>query len=191
MSERNYYIVNAITMYRVLAAFFLLGLIITGRIDIFKWLLAFSFFTDAIDGLLARKYKVSSVLGSRIDSLADDLTVLMAVIGIIVFKPGFLQHEIVWVCSLLSLYVLQTTLSLIRYGRLSSFHTYLAKLSALLQGMFLILIFFLPQWPLALFHLAAIVTILDLAEEIVLTSILDEWKSDVKGLYWLKNEIKH
>jgi CDP-diacylglycerol--glycerol-3-phosphate 3-phosphatidyltransferase len=77
-------------------------------------------------------------------------------------------------------------MSFIRYGRISSFHTYLAKLAAILQGTFLILIFFLDDWPLTLFHVAAIVTILDLFEEIILVIILPKWESDVKGLYWRK-----
>ncbi|MGZ5189479.1 MAG: CDP-alcohol phosphatidyltransferase family protein [Flavisolibacter sp.] len=188
MFKRSYYIINAITVYRALAAFVLLGLIITGNREIFKWLLAFSFFTDAIDGLLARKYKVSSVLGSRIDSIADDLTILMAIIGLLIFEPGFVQHQLEWIISLLSLYMLQNIIAFIRYGRISSFHTYLAKLATILQGIFLILIFFLPDWPLGLFHLAAIVTILDLAEEIVLVIIIHEWKSDVKGLYWIEKK---
>jgi CDP-diacylglycerol--glycerol-3-phosphate 3-phosphatidyltransferase len=186
MYKSSYYIVNAISVYRAGAALFLLYFIIAGNIDIFRWLLAFSFFTDAIDGFLARKYKVSTVMGSRIDSIADDLTILIAIIGIFVFRPGFVQHELIWIISLLSLYALQTIMSFIRYGRISSFHTYLAKLAAILQGTFLILLFFLDDWPLTLFHVAAIVTILDLFEEIILVIILPKWESDVKGLYWRK-----
>ena len=58
MKKQSYYIINGITLYRVIAAPFLLYLVVTRQEDIFKWLLAFSFFTDAIDGFLARKYKV-------------------------------------------------------------------------------------------------------------------------------------
>lgn len=186
MYKNSYYIVNALTIYRAVAAFFLLGFIIAGHDEAFKWLLAFSFFTDAIDGVLARKYEVSSVMGSRIDSIADDLTILMAIIGVFIFKPGFMRQEIIWFILLFSLYGLQTTLSFVRYGRISSFHTYLAKLASVLQGTFLILIFFLPYWPLKLFHVAAIITMLDLVEEIVLVILLPEWKTNVKGWYWIK-----
>lgn len=190
MYRRSYYIVNAITIYRILAAFVLLHFIITLQIEVFRWLLAVSFFTDAIDGFLARKYKVTSAMGSRFDSVADDLTVLMAIIGIFVFKPDFIRHELVWVLILTGLYLIQTIAALVRYGRISSFHTYLAKCAALLQRFFLLLLFFLPEWPLLVFHIAALVTMLDLAEEIILVMLLPAWKTDVKGLYWVVNKKK-
>ncbi len=185
MHKTSYYIVNAITVYRIVAAFILLFLVIRKETDVFKWLLALSFFTDAIDGYLARKYKAVSIMGSKIDSVADDLTILVAAVGVIVLKPGFISHELTWVISLLALYLFQLIFSLIRYHRISSFHTYSAKVSAVLQGAFLILLFFVHDWPLILFHIAAIATLLNLVEEIVLVFKLPEWKSDVKGLFWL------
>ncbi|MFZ1306482.1 MAG: CDP-alcohol phosphatidyltransferase family protein, partial [Ferruginibacter sp.] len=57
--KRAWYIINGITVYRIIAAPFLLILLFTGKVDIFKWLLALSFFTDLIDGFLARKFKVT------------------------------------------------------------------------------------------------------------------------------------
>jgi phosphatidylglycerophosphate synthase len=183
-------IVNAITLYRLIASFLLFYFILINDLQVFKWLLFVSLFTDAIDGFLARKFKVTSIMGSKFDSIADDLTILMAVIGVFVFKPGFISHEKLLVIILLGLYILQTTLAIIRYGKISSFHTYLAKFAAIAQGLFLILLFFLTDWPLGLFRIAAALTILDLLEEIVLVLILTKWQTDVKGLFWvLKNKL--
>lgn len=185
MQKTSYYIINTITVYRLVAAFLLLYLVFAGREDIFKWMLAISFFTDAIDGFLARKYKVVSVMGSRIDSVADDLTILVAMIAVLVLKMDFIRHELVWIIVLLALYFIQTISALVRYGKISSFHTYTAKFAAVLQGIFLILLFFLPEPPFLLFRVMAIVTMLDIIEEIVLVAILPQWKADVKGLYWV------
>ena len=188
MHRRSYYIINGITIYRLAASLLLLYLVLLKREDIFKWLLGLSFFTDAIDGFLARKYKVVSVAGARIDSIADDLTVLMAVIGVVVLKPEFIRQELNLIIVLLVLYLLQTIMALTRYGKISSFHTYLAKIAALFQRMFFVLLFFLPQWPMLLFYVASAMTILDLVEEIILVLLLPEWKTDVKGLYWIKKK---
>lgn len=188
MHRRSYYIINGITIYRLAASLLLLYLVLLKREDIFKWILGLSFFTDAIDGFLARKYKVVSVAGARIDSIADDLTVLMAVIGVVVLKPEFIRQELNLIIVLLVLYLLQTIMALTRYGKISSFHTYLAKIAALFQGMFFVLLFFLPQWPMLLFYVASAMTILDLVEEIILVLLLPEWKTDVKGLYWIKKK---
>src|ERR1700757_1341353 len=120
MSVKKLYIVNGITFYRILAAPFLVYLILAHQVDIFKWLLLLSFFTDAIDGYLARMYKITSAFGSRIDSIADDLTIIAAIVGIYVWRPTFIFYEIIPVSILLALYLVQNTLALIRYGRLTS-----------------------------------------------------------------------
>ena len=72
-----------------------------------------------------------------------------------------------------------------KYGKVSNFHTYLAKAAAVFQGIFLILIFFLPEPPLALFYAAVIITIIDLIEEIILVLILPKWEVNVKGIFWV------
>lgn len=185
MEKTSYYIINGITLYRLFAAFILLYLIITNQYDTFKWLLVLSFFTDLVDGWLARKFKVNSKLGAIFDSIADDLTVLVAVIGLFVFKPEFIRLHYLPLVILFCVFLVQMIFALIRYRKISSFHTYLAKLAAILQGLFLILIYFLPEWPMALFYLAAGVTLLELLEEIVIIALKPKWETDVKGIYWV------
>ncbi|MGZ3945895.1 MAG: CDP-alcohol phosphatidyltransferase family protein [Mucilaginibacter sp.] len=187
---RKFYIINGITFYRMLVAPVLVYLIVAHRFDIFKWLLLLSFFTDAIDGYLARMYKITSAFGSRIDSIADDLTIIAAIVGIYVWHPTFILYEIVPVSILLILYLVQNTLALIRYKRLTSFHTYSAKIAAILQGIFMIAYFFLPYPIYWLFYLVVIFTVFDLVEEIVLILSLRIYRTNVRGLYWLKKE-KH
>lgn len=188
MHKPAYYIVNGITVYRMVAAPLLLLLIIYRQPEAFKWLLAISFLTDAIDGYLARQYKVTSVLGARLDSIADDLTIAAAIVGMLVFKPGFLREELAIVVLLLVLFAVQVVSSFLRYGKMSSFHTYSAKAAAILQGIFLLLLFFLDHPVYLLFYIAAAVTAIDLVEEIILVWMLPEWKTDVKGLYWLNRK---
>ena len=190
MYKKGFYIVNAITLYRLLAAFYLLYLVIEKQTDLFKWMLAISFFTDAIDGLLARKWKVVTEVGSRLDSIADDLTVLMAIIAMFIFKPDFVRDQLSLIILLTALYFLQLLLAFVRYGKPTSFHTYLAKGAAAMQGVFLVLLFFLSQPLVQVFYIAALFTFLDLAEEIVLVLLLPYWQTDVRGLFWLK-KIRH
>jgi CDP-diacylglycerol--glycerol-3-phosphate 3-phosphatidyltransferase len=187
--KKAWYVINGITLYRIAAAPFLLILLYYDRLEIFKWLLALSFFTDLIDGFLARKYKVTSVMGTRLDSIGDDLTILVAITGLIILKPEFIKQEKIMFILLLSLFLIQTVYALIRYGKITSFHTWLAKTAALLQGVFLLLVFFTDEPPLLLFYAAAIITLLELTEEIILVYLLPQWETNVKGLYWvLKNK---
>jgi CDP-diacylglycerol--glycerol-3-phosphate 3-phosphatidyltransferase len=86
---------------------------------------------------------------------------------------------------MLSLLFIQMLLAFIRYRKMTSFHTYIAKIAAVLQAVFIVLIFFLPEVPYWLFYTAAAFTIINLIEEIILIFLLPQWQSDVKGLYWV------
>jgi CDP-diacylglycerol--glycerol-3-phosphate 3-phosphatidyltransferase len=177
--------VNAITFYRLLAAPVLLTLLFYEQLTVFKWLLVVSFLTDAIDGYLARKYKVSSVFGSILDSVSDDLTIAVAIVGIILVNPEFLTKELMLVVVQVLLFITQICFALIRYRKISSFHTYLAKFVTIFQGIFLVLFYWLPEPIYVLFYLVSALTILDLLEEITLVLIIPKWETDIKGLYWV------
>ena len=191
VKKPSYYIINSITLYRLVSAPVLLILIFTRSIELFKGLIAFSFLTDAIDGPLARKYKVSSVFGSRLDSIADDATVIVATIAVWIIHPDFIRSEWIIIAALLALFLLQTMAALITYGKTTSFHTYLAKIAAVAQALFFILKFFAIGGALNAFYLAAIITGLQLLEEIVLILMLPEWKANVKGVLWVLRSKKH
>jgi len=185
MKSKGYYIVNAITAYRIVAAPALVILALTGNLSVFKWLLPVSFLTDLIDGTLARKLNVTSVFGSKLDSIGDDLSFVAAAVGIFAFKFDFVKSNILWIALLVGLYLFQTITALIKYGKITSYHTYLAKTAAILQGCFLIILFILPEPVYWLFYAASILTIFDIIEEIIILFYLPTWEADVKGLYWV------
>jgi len=177
--------INAITLYRIIAFPVLIGLIITKQFDVFKWLLIVSFLTDAVDGVLARKYNANSVLGAKLDSIGDDLTILAGLIGFIVAKHDFLSEQWLLFAIPFGLFIVQLCGALIRYGKISSYHTYLAKLAAILQGFFMCAMFLFQQPAYWLFYLAVFVTTIELIEEIIILIVLPEWKTNIHGLYWV------
>ena len=191
MLNRRFVIVNGITWIRVIAFPVLLLLIYLGNTAVFKWLLGICFFTDAIDGMLARKLKVASVFGTKLDSIGDDLTIVAGVLGVWYFKKDFFIEQLPLIGSMLLLFLFQIGISFMRYGRITSFHTVLAKIAAVLQGSFLILLFFTSTPLYALFYLAAIVTTMELIEEIILVFLLKTWKTNIKGLYWVLRNGPH
>ena len=60
LTFKNYNIADWFSFYRIFAAPFLLVLIWLDLQLIFTWLLLISYCTDAIDGFLARKLKITS-----------------------------------------------------------------------------------------------------------------------------------
>lgn len=185
MRPKGFYIVNAITSFRLLLSPVLVILVLYDGLYIFKWLLAIAFFTDMLDGFLARRLKVQTKFGAKLDSIADDALMIASAFAVMIEKPDFVYNNYIIIMMMVILLIIQNGLAYWRYGRMSSYHTYFAKLAMLFQGCFLILLFFLPEVPYWLFYPAAIVTLLDLSEEIVLVFILPKWKTNVKGLYWV------
>lgn len=183
MYKKSYYIVNALTAYRLVMAPVLVVLVVNNHFSLFRWLLVLSFFTDAIDGFFSRKYQVNSVFGARLDSLADDLTIAAGLVAALQCYPEFIKEQLIWIALLGGMFLLQASLALIRYGRMTSFHTRMAKWAAIAQGVFFLLLFFLDYRPYGMFYMAVAITGIDLAEEIILVLVLPQWKTDVKGLY--------
>lgn len=177
-------LVNAISFFRVLSFPVLVYLLFVGNLGVFKWLILVSFLTDAVDGFLARKFKVISILGSRLDSLGDDLTVFASFLGVLVFRQDFLAEQWLLITAMWVLFFVQLGFALGRYQKPTSFHTYGAKLAAILQGLFLCSLFFVESVWYPLFYATAAVTCLELIEEIAMVVVLPSWRADVRGLYW-------
>lgn len=175
---------NGLSLFRVVAAPILGLLIWAGEEQTFKWLITASFFTDMIDGWIARKLHQVTRLGSILDSIGDSLTIIVGVIGLVCFREGlFLEYRPV-VYSVVGLHLFQLFLSLWRYKRPSSFHTWSAKAAAMGIGVFILatLHFGFYEW---LFYVAIGLLVIDAVEESILVILIPEWKNDVKGVYWI------
>ena len=180
---KNFNIADWFSFYRIIAVPFLLLVLWLDQRLLFTWLLLISYSTDMIDGYLARKLKITSSRGSQLDSIGDQMTLIVGIIGLIVFEREFMVKNYLLIVLGLSLYAIQMTYALIKYGKTTAFHTYLAKLSAFTQGVFILwLLFFGPvYW---LFYLMILLGIIETLEEITLIFLYKKWVAGIKGLYW-------
>src|SRR6185437_15849407 len=179
MPAIKHYLINGVTYWRIVMAPLIVALAIFGQEQLFKWLLLISFLTDAVDGKLARHYHIASKRGAMLDSLGDDLTVLAGFSGLLAFHLVFVLAHIVSLSFLAITCLLQFAVAIRKYGKPTAFHTILAKIAAVLQGLFLLTFFFWPGIPLILFYTAVGVTCLQLLEETIMVTLIPEWKSDV------------
>ena len=183
LTFKNYNIADWFSFYRIFAAPFLLLLIWLDLRLFFTWLLLISYSTDAIDGYLARKLKITSPRGSQLDSFGDQVTLIVGLIGLFYFETNFIKTNLVLILIAFIPYILQMGIAYFKYGKATAFHTYLAKLSAMLQSLFILWsLFFNPEY--VLFYIMIIIGLLETFEEITLIFIYDNWASDVKGIYW-------
>jgi len=183
LTFKNYNIADWFSFYRIFAAPFLALLIYFDLRLIFTWFLLISYCTDAIDGYLARKLKITSPRGSQLDSFGDQITLIIGLIGLFYFETNFIKTNLTLIIIAFIPYIIQMLIAYIKYGKATAFHTYLAKLSAILQSVFILWsLFFSPNY--TLFYLMIIIGLLETFEEIVLIFMYDNWASDVKGAYW-------
>ncbi len=183
LTFKNFNIADWFSFYRILAAPVLLMLIWFDLRLIFTWLLLISYATDAIDGYLARKFKITSPRGSQLDSFGDQVTLIIGLLGLFYFETEFIKTNLLWIILALTPYIIQMIIAYLKYGKATAFHTYLAKLSAVVQSVFILWsLFFSPEY--SIFYVMIAIGLLETFEEITLIFMYDNWASDVKGIYW-------
>lgn len=183
LTFKNFNVADWFSFYRILAAPFLLALIWLDQRFIFTWLLLVSYSTDAIDGYLARKLKITSPRGSQLDSFGDQITLIVGLIGLFYFETDFIKTNLILILIAFVPYILQMIIAYFKYGKATAFHTYLAKLSAIMQSVFILWsLFFSPNY--TLFYIMIGIGLLETFEEITLIFMYDNWASDVKGIFW-------
>lgn len=146
----------------------------------FLVLLGLSFFSDGVDGLLARKLHQTSEFGARLDSIGDLATYASVPICACRLWPEIMLREAHFVVAVIASYMVAAVFGLLKYGRLPCYHTWGAKLSAILMGSSALLLFSdLTAWPFRLFTPFFVLTQI---EGIAITAVLPKWKADIRSV---------
>lgn len=172
---------NAITALRFIGAPVLLWLAWHGHALGFLALLGAVFMTDAADGFIARKFRLESELGAKLDSMAD--WVIYSVISIAAWWlwPELVKRELFFVTLVIVSYTVPVVWGLIKFGVFTSYHTRSVKLAAGLMGFTVIVLFAGgPVWP---FRVAAVICVVAALEEIAITTVLRKQKHDIPSLW--------
>lgn len=175
---------NLLSLFRVVATPVLVVFIVIGAEKAFSWLILIAFFTDMLDGFIARKFNQQSLIGSVLDSTGDSLTILSGIVGLGVFKGILFLPFMPLLGTVLGLHVMQLILSLWRYQKPSAFHSYAAKVSAFAIGIFILVTLFFGFYPW-LFYVTMVFLAIDALEESILVFMLPNWQTDVKGVWWI------
>ena len=178
---------NLLSAARIIAAPVLVFLAATGHETAFTWVLVPALLTDIADGLIARLFHLQSRLGALLDSVADTLLLFASIYGIAAFHPEVLRNHATVGAVVVGAWLLENLLALLRYGRLSSFHTYLSKIAGYLLGIFVGVLFVFGFHPWLLYA-AAGASVLGNCEELLLLALLPRWRADVRGVYWVLRE---
>ena len=180
---------NVITSYRLFMAPVILYFIISGQENLFAIFLVINLLTDAIDGYIARRFKMETEIGARLDAFADYFTYVLVFIGLFVFKMDDLRPYLVSALIFISMLVLTVIVSLIRFRKFHSYHTIIEKSGGYVQAIFFICLFTIGLIA-PLYYFMIVLGILGAIETIAIDMLLPEMRSDTLGLYWVIKERK-
>lgn len=184
-----YNIPNLLSFYRLVMFPVIMYFILSERESLFAIFLIINLVTDVLDGWIARAFNMQTEFGARLDSMADNLTYVLAILGILVFKRQELGPHLTSFLIYVVLLFLTLVVSLIKFGRFPSLHLYSFKIGGYIQGFFLMVLFgygFVEP----LYYIMITWSILAALENIALQLYVPRLKSNAKGLYWAIKENK-
>ena len=180
---------NVITSYRLFMAPVILYFIISGQENLFAIFLVVNLLTDVIDGYIARRFKMETEIGARLDAFADYFTYILVFIGLFVFKLDELKPYLVSAIIFVSMLVLTVIVSVIKFRKFHSYHTVIEKSGGYVQALFFIGLFTIGFIG-PLYYFMIIFGILGAIETIAIDILIPEMRSDILGLYWVLKERK-
>jgi cardiolipin synthase (CMP-forming) len=175
---------NILSFYRIITFPLVLYFAISHRELIYFVLLAIDLITDVLDGYLARKLKLETEFGAKLDALADIGMYILAFIGLLCFKGEVLQPYLTSFYIFLGVFILPKIIAYARFRSFPGLHLYTSKVGGYLQGFFFLSLFTIGFYPL-FYYIMIIEGIISFVEQAIIVSILPELKTNVKGLYWL------
>jgi cardiolipin synthase len=159
----------------------LVGLAWTGCGEAFVACLAVSLASDVADGQVARRLGRASLRGAVLDSRADLATWAALPLAAWWLRPDFVRAEAGWLALAVGTYALPVAIGYLKFGRLTSYHTRLARVSAYAGGVSALVVF--AGGPALPFRMATALFAVAELEEIAITAVLPEWRANVRSLH--------
>ena len=171
---------NALCVVRMLGTLVLLELARRGHGAVFPWILGPVILTDWLDGRLAVLLDQRTVLGARLDSIADAFLNASLVLCAWWLQPDFIRAAFWTLAATGATYLLSVATSLVRFGRVPGYHTWSAKVACVCIAVGAIVLFAGgPYWPCGVGLVVGIVANL---EETVISMMLARDRTDVPSV---------
>ncbi len=179
---------NFISALRLAASPVILYLAWHGYADTVLVVLVAALASDALDGYLARALGQTSTFGAKLDSAADfALFITIPLVGWRLW-PHIIRHEAPYFMVAIISATLPPAIHFWKFRTSTSYHTWSAKLTVLFVGGSAILLF--AGWSPWLFRLATPISVLAACEQIALTWMLPESRSDVRSLWHVTRQTR-
>lgn len=138
--------------------------------------------TDVLDGAVARRWKIVTPYGSRLDSIADTLLEVSAGAAFIILRPDiFTAHQLIlgaWIAIEVSWMIL----GYIKFKRVANLHLYLTKAGGVLAYSFIVYTFIFG-YSEPFFYAAAAVLIAASFECLLMVMLAGSVDEHMKSIY--------
>lgn len=144
-------------------------------------------FTEWLDGFLARTLHQESELGARLDTIADASFYVSILVALVILSP-VVTREAAWMAAAIISFAGSCLVSLIKFRRLPSYHTWMAKGGWLVVGAGTVSL--LAGWSAWPFRIAMVCVVLANLEALAITILLSKPRVNVRSL-WQVLRTKH
>lgn len=172
---------NLLSASRLVAAPALVASAALGATTAFFTVAGMALVSDAIDGPIARARGQASDFGARLDSAADCALYLCAPAALMLLYPRLFALEGVTMALIFVGYAVPIAGGFAKFGRLTSYHTRLARIAGVLLSAGALL------WAATeagwLLRAATTVHLVSAVEELSITWMLREWRTDVPSVF--------
>jgi phosphatidylglycerophosphate synthase len=182
-----YSIPNILSFLRLGLVPVLIGLALLKAGQLFLWVLAFSLLSDVLDGYLARKLNQVSELGAKLDSWGDVLTYASMIFGLFSIWPSIFADQAPFLFAAMLSFTVPVAVALRKFGGYPSYHTWGAKIAAVLiaPAYYVLILYGYDDF----FRLVILFHILVAIEEMIITIILKQRRSNVRSVLSLLREL--
>ena len=141
--------------------------------------------TDALDGYLARKLNQVTELGSRMDSWADNLLLISAILWTALRMSEIFTENLFLMLTALGFYGIFLLVGAVKFHRFANLHLYLSKVATLLAYLFLVHALLTGKYSRSFFIFTASVSILSNIEGITIQLILPQVDEHMRSIIFL------
>lgn len=174
---------NILSAYRLVSFPFVLFFALWNFENVFAVLLVINLITDALDGIIARAFKLETEFGAVLDAYADIGMYITAILGVIIFKSADMAPHFTSLAVFIVVFIIPKIISFYKFKKFPSLHLYSSKIGGYMQGIFFFSLFTFG-FNSIFYYIMITWGIISFVEQIVVVSIADEPRSNVKGLYW-------
>lgn len=171
---------NSISLARLACVPLLLWLAVAGHANTYAVILVLALASDLLDGWLARRLQVVSRLGALLDSIGDMALSLAILWGIWWLHPAVFGQDGWIIYGLLLAWLVAHCASMLRYGRLASYHTWLIRIGITVFNFFAVVLFVVDYFPWLLYF-SACLSLLGVIEHFLLLKLLPQWTPNIPG----------